>query len=444
MAELPNLRSLGNEKPPPAPMWGRASRKQPRPILIKGSKRNPADMSTKGRGSPAGVATRYFGLYQFAKPILILKDPDLIKQITIKDFNHFTDHRTFLPDTEQLFSKSLFILKDKEVVTVEMKDIFTRYTSDVIATTAFGIKVDSLAEANNEFYLMGKDATDFTTFSKTMKFFAFFMSPKISKVLRLRLFSNEMTNYFRQLINDTIKVREEKAIVRPDMIHLLMEARKGNHKNDEDGIIDTGFATVQESDLGNKSNIRVREDLTNDDITAQALIFFLAGFDGVATNMCFAAYELAVNQDVQERLREEVYATLEECGGKLTYESLLKMKYMDMVVSARPRKTREQQFFRWYPSLSYPDPDRFDPERFSDENKANINPYTYMPFGVGPRNCIGSRFALLETKIVFFFILQHFQIVPVEKTQIPLKISRKSFSMTAANGFWFGLKRLKN
>ena len=48
----------------------------------------------------------------------------------------------------------------------------------------------------------------------------------------------------------------------------------------------------------------------------------------------------------------------------------------------------------------YPDPEKFGPERFNDENKATLNPSVYLPFGAGPRNCIGSRFALLEGKVV--------------------------------------------
>lgn len=261
------------------------------------------------------------------------------------------------------------------------------------------------------------------------------------------------------------------------MIHLLLEARKTNSKSTEVNSIIA------------KNN---KTPLTDEDITAQALIFFFAGFDTVSSAMCFMCYELAVNPEIQEKLLKELDEASENCGGKPTYDIIMNLKYLDMVLSGMPYifrflKLHKLQFLEtlrkwpisiaadricnkpytiepitanekplhleknvaiWIPIYSlhrdpqyYPDPDRFDPERFNDENKININPYTYMPFGVGPRNCIGSRFAQLEVKTLFFHILSQFEIVPVEKTTIPIKIDKKQFSLTSEDGFWLGLKR---
>ncbi|ERL95684.1 hypothetical protein D910_00114, partial [Dendroctonus ponderosae] len=105
----------------------------------------------------------------------------------------------------------------------------------------------------------------------------------------------------------------------------------------------------------------------------------------------------------------------------------------------------------WIPIFAYhrdpenfQNPTKFDPERFSDENKINIKPYTYLPFGAGPRNCIGSRFALLKMKALFYHLLLNFEIEPTKTTTVPLKKCTKSFNPTADGGFWFGLKRLRN
>jgi cytochrome P450 family 9 len=71
----------------------------------------------------------------------------------------------------------------------------------------------------------------------------------------------------------------------------------------------------------------------DDDLTAQAFVFFLAGFETASTLLSFATHLLAVHPDVQSRLQEEIDMTLDKDGGNLTYEAVHGMKYLDMVVS---------------------------------------------------------------------------------------------------------------
>jgi cytochrome P450 family 9 len=507
----------------PHKYWIQKGVKQGKPVFILGDnwgtvlrKHSFADMVQMVYNiSPD---SRYCGMYQFFLPTLVLRDPDLIKQITVKDFDHFVNHRSFIPeDSDPLWGKNVFALKNqkwrdmrttlspaftsskmkymfslitesgeqfaqhflkqnKDVITIEMKDTFTRFTNDVIANTAFGVKCDSLGDRNNEFYLMGKDATDFSSLWKNIKFIGYFLVPQLYKIFNTTLFSKAVGNFFIKLIKDNIASRKKHGIVRPDMINLLLEARTNGFKQEElTDIQDTGFATAKETESVGKNTKITKQEITDIDITAQALIFFFAGFDTVSSLMCFISYELGIHPDIQERLRQEVDETFENCNRKLTYEALMSMKYLDMVVSETLRKwpasvavdrvcTKpytiepktsdevplhlEQNAVVWLPIYAlhrdpkyFPEPDLFDPERFNDENKSKIIPYSYIPFGSGPRNCIGSRFALLETKVLFFHILLHFEIVPVAKTQIPLHLNRKSFTMTAENGFWLGLKR---
>lgn len=136
-----------------------------------------------------------------------------------------------------------------------------------------------------------------------------------------------------------------------------------------------------------------------------------------------AAYALTVNHDIQKKLYTEIREMNKSLGGKrLDYESIQKMRYLDQVVC---------ETLRMWPSLPatdrlcvkdytyndgnlsfemkkgdcftipiysfhhddkyFSEPEKFDPERFSADNKNNIVPGTYMPFGVGPRNCIGAK-----------------------------------------------------
>lgn len=91
----------------------------------------------------------------------------------------------------------------------------------------------------------------------------------------------------------------------------------------------------------------------------------------------------------------------------------------------------------------FPDPERFDPERFSDENKHSIQQGTYLPFGNGPRNCIGSRFALMQIKAILYNLLLNFSFEPNGKSQIPLKLKKSSFNMGAEKGVHLELRPRK-
>jgi len=260
----------------------------------------------------------------------------------------------------------------------------------------------------------------------------------------MRLFAYDQAQYFKSLVLDAIKYREQHNIIRPDMINMLMEARKSPEK----------------------SNNREWND---DEIVAQCFIFFLAGFDTTASAMCFAAHEIMENPDVQEKLIDEIDAVLDKLDGQpITYEILQSMKYLDMVVSetlrkwpsgvgtdrvcSKPYKLKYDDKeidikigdIAWvniaglhYDSDIFPNPEKFDPERFNDENKNNITPYNYMPFGVGPRNCIGNRFVLMEIKAILYYLLSEFKFEPCDKTNLVL--DEIGFQLRAKHGFWLKL-----
>ena len=76
-------------------------------------------------------------------------------------------------------------------------------------------------------------------------------------------------------------------------------------------------------------------ELDDDDIVAQAVLFYFAGFETVSLLMSFASYYLAVHPEIQAELQKEIDEALNENEGKLTYEALHSMKYLDMVVSGK-------------------------------------------------------------------------------------------------------------
>lgn len=221
---------------------------------------------------------------------------------------------------------------------IEFKDLSSKFTVDNISTCAFGIEVNSFENPNNEFQRIAKEFSDFSNFKSVLKFMGFLMMPWLMRLLNISFISKKTQKFFEEAILETIKIREEKGIIRHDMINLLIHAKKGKlkHEGSEEISIGEEFATVEESEIGKNQSKRVWED---EDLAAQCFIFFLAGFDTVSTTMGFMAYELMVNYEIQARLYEEIVAVENELNGKLiSYEKLQNMKYFDQVVSEVLRK----------------------------------------------------------------------------------------------------------
>ncbi|XP_065080267.1 probable cytochrome P450 9f2 [Ochlerotatus camptorhynchus] len=357
----------------------------------------------------------------------------------------------------------------------EMKDVFSRFGNDVIATVAFGIKVDSLRDPSNEFYVKGKQMLDFQSFTIVIKFLLFATMPWQLRKLKVDFVDADLAEFFKKIIKDNMKQREVHGIVRNDMIQMLMDVRKGTlkHGKDEQELNDAGFATVKESQVGKSTHARV---WTENELTSQCFLFFLAGFDTVSSCLTFLAYELTLNPDIQNQLYEEVADTERSLGGKApSYETLQKMKYLDMVVSETLRKWTPTVDTDRYANRDYlvddgaglqfvienglqinipilaihndpkyfRNPERFDPERFSEENRSKIVPGSYLPFGAGPRNCIGSRLALMEVKLVVYYLLKDFSFEPTEKTDVPIRLTKKAVDVRTENGAWVEFKPRK-
>lgn len=394
------------------------------------------------------------------EPVYMARDLELIRRLTIKDFDNFEDRLVFVDNkSDTLFGKSLFLMDGKkwhdmratlspaftgskmrhmfELVVEcavdmtkflaneakenkrnqwEMKELSSRYTSDVIASCAFGLKVNSLENPTNEFYTIGSESLDFGSRRFGFRLLLIRMLPKLMRALDFEVFPAHVKKFFKSMVLDTMGVRRKKQIFRPDMIQLLMQARSGElkYQNDETSNDDAGFATVQESYIGKR---QVNRDWSDDETMAQCFLFFLAGFDTSSTLMSFMSYELAINQDIQRKLHEEIQNVNRGLNGaRLSYDTLAKLKYLDQVISEALRKwppvivttrkcTKDHEFDLdgrkiyiergkpvWIPVYPihhdpehFENPETFNPERFNDENKHKIKPASFIPFGIGPR-----------------------------------------------------------
>uniref|UniRef100_A0A2H8TQ99 Cytochrome P450 6a2 n=1 Tax=Melanaphis sacchari TaxID=742174 RepID=A0A2H8TQ99_9HEMI len=424
---------------------------------------------------------KYCGFYQMKTPFLMIRDPELINAILIKDFSNFTDRGFHKDPSTNILANGLFFLggpkwktmrqklspgftsgklklthdqivacseelmrfitiKIKENDQIEVKEIMSKYSTDVIGTCAFGLKLDTVKNNDSDFRKYGKQIIQ-TNFRILFTQMLSLTSPRLTKLLGISEFSPDASAFYESALNEVIKYREANGIVRHDVAQSLIEARKQLVLNSTE-----------------------ENEFTEQDIVANAILLFLTGFEPVSSTLSFCLYQLALNQHIQNRMRDEMNSKLKEYG-QMNNDFLVDLHYTDMVLAETGRMYgvtsalfREAVKTYTIPGESlviekgtkvmipihsihhdpkyYPDPYTFDPERFSPEEKSKRPSATYLPFGDGPRFCIGKRFAELEMKMVLSQLLTTFRVLPCEKTEYPLKFQNGLLILTTKNGIW--------
>ncbi|XP_043417177.1 cytochrome P450 3A12 isoform X1 [Prionailurus bengalensis] len=412
---------------------------------------------------------RMWGFYDGRQPVLAITDPDTIKTVLVKEcYSVFTNRRSLGPvglmksaislsEDEQwkrirtVLSPTFTSGKLKEMFPiigqygdvlvrnlrkeaakgnpVTLKDIFGAYSMDVITGTSFGVNIDSLNNPQDPFVENTKNLLKFSFLDPL--FFSILLFPfltPIFELLNIWMFPKKVTDFFTKSVKRMKESRlKDKKKHRVDLLQLMINSQNSKETDTHKAL----------SDL---------------ELVAQSIIFIFAGYETTSTSLSFLVYELATHPDVQQKLQEEIDATFPDKAPP-TYDALVQMEYLDMVLNEAlrlyPIAGRLERVCKRDVEISgvfipkgtvvmvptfilhrdldlWPEPEEFCPERFSKKNKDSINPYIYLPFGTGPRNCIGMRFAIMNMKLALVRVLQNFSFKPCKETQIPLKLNALS------------------
>jgi cytochrome P450 len=183
-------------------------------------------------------------------------------------------------------------------------------------------------------------------------------------------------------------------------------------------------------------------------ILDNVVTFFVAGHETTAQALTWTLYLLALMPEWQERAREEVRLVVggqtitPECAGRLQLLELIVLEAMRLYPPAPNLMRRTLRPVRLGPvelgagaiivipiyvihrhRRLWSDPLRFDPMRFELEQKARRRRYAYMPFGAGPRGCIGSTFSVLEAKVMLATLLNSARF-DLPENDIPTPLAR--------------------
>ncbi|XP_068627886.1 cytochrome P450 6B6-like [Battus philenor] len=413
------------------------------------------------------------GFYRALSPELVIRDPEIIKRILITDFAYFyprgiNSHKTVIePLLKNLFFadgdlwkllrqrmtpafttgklKAMFPLIVERAERLQTKainasvsgrvldarEIMARYTTDFIGACGFGLDANSLSDEKSVFRKLGSEIFKFgikEIFKQMLKE----MFPETFKHLKLL---DKVENDIVDLFKSILRKRNYVPSGRNDFIDLLLECKKKGRMVGES----------IERTKGDGTPDIVSMELDELLMVAQVFVFFAAGFETSSSATSFTLHQLAYHPEIQRKVQDEIDSVLAKYDNKLCYDAVKEMKYLQCAFKEGMRMFPSLGFLirrcarnYTFPELDlsidedvvviipvqalhndpqyFENPEQFKPERFLSDYINTKLKYVYLPFGAGPRACIGERLGLMQSLAGLAAVLSRYSLEPAPQT----------------------------
>uniref|UniRef100_A0A240SY17 Cytochrome n=1 Tax=Lutzomyia longipalpis TaxID=7200 RepID=A0A240SY17_LUTLO len=431
----------------------------------------------------------FIGYWSTRSPSILIIDPESVKEVLIKNFRSFADNSfaEFVDkESDPIFARNPFMLTGTEwkekraeitpafttnriktmypvvedvcatmndyirrenktnIEGLEAKELSAKYTTDVVSNCIFGVDAGSFKTEKPIIREMSKEL-----FAPSIRIIIYFILltiiPGLRKFFKMSFVPKKVEKFFVGIMKEAIAFRRKTNLDRFDYLHYLLE-------------------------------LKDKKNLNELDLVAHAVTFFLDGFETSSIALSFTLYELARNKKAQDKLRKEIKETLAK-HGKINHDVVSEMPYLDQVFMESLRlyppavllskittekcelKLTEGEYRTIEPKIEvivpvyslhrdpqhYNDPHEFIPERFDPENggvKHFRDKGVFLPFGDGPRICLGQKFALAQVKAAIVSLVNDFEIDVNPKTKSEIIFDPKQFLIYPLGGLWLNFKEL--
>ncbi|XP_014278861.1 cytochrome P450 6k1 isoform X1 [Halyomorpha halys] len=398
----------------------------------------------------------YIGIFFFTRPALVLRDPEIITEVLEKKAPLFNSHGMHInrrdPMGESLFhlnggdwkearsklsayfspakvkamneiaersvTRMLEHLEDQLDTEVEFHSVAMKLSIDVTAASLFGLESKVFQDGNDSEYFVA--SKDLNSPLSMLKVFINFVSPRLFEILKLNSFSTRTNEFISNIV------------------HGAMEACRNVSK-------------LQLSQNFIQGMVQLKEKDKNKFAVSQGAVLWVGGVETTAATLSFCLFELAQNPALQDQLRDLSSPSTDQLLRQVLAETLRKYPPFSLIsrccttdCALETGLSLKKGTLIFIPAYSihhdpkiYPEPESFRPGREYPRG-------AYLPFGSGPRTCIGKRMAETVLELALIKLLQKYRFTSCDKSSAPLKLSPRSFFTSAEGGIWLKVEKIRS